>query len=105
MILSVPEEAVGGLVADLSHRVNSIGFETVELVDRRTRKPPDVKEALKKLNGNGQKVLAAIKKGPIKAGEIVSQTKLSDNIVYYTLNRLRSLKIIRKGAGHKWEIV
>lgn len=37
MILMVDEEAVGGLIADLTGRVKGFAFETEELVDRRTK--------------------------------------------------------------------
>jgi predicted Rossmann fold nucleotide-binding protein DprA/Smf involved in DNA uptake len=96
MILTVDPTMVGSLIAELSGRVDAIGFEIEELKDGRGKRRKDV----------GLTILAALSKGPLISRELIGTLKLPPHIVYNALSALRKAGKVKKAKSTgNWSIV
>lgn len=95
MILTVEETAVGGILAEFSNRpgVLAVDYNITELVNRK-----------RLAEGEGQqRILDALKTGPLTRGEIAEKTELAQASLQTHLSRMKIEKQVQKVAG-KWQL-
>jgi hypothetical protein len=91
IVFTVPEDRVGGLLADLSGRVETLSFHVVEEAPRRGV-----------LQEGILRVLAA---GPSTTGEIKAALPGSNSkSVQNGLTTLRRKGVIKHGTGNRWMV-